>query len=247
MTSFLIPEIEYASWDSVNFNLKVGVVKIVSSILFADDMFVAIEAEAKRQKYNVIYIMLLDGGVINSIQHINNRSDLLYVDKKVTYSKTISSKINQNSQGVKSFGCSSSFLEIYSLAIESGHHSRFKKDGHFPQGTFEKLYRSWIEGSVNKEIADDVIVYEEQNQMKGMLTYKVTQNKGVIGLIAVSLSCQSLGIGSMLLGYLESHLLALGINKLEVVTQGDNIQACRFYEKNKFNIINIVNIYHLWL
>jgi dTDP-4-amino-4,6-dideoxy-D-galactose acyltransferase len=42
-------------------------------------------------------------------------------------------------------------------------------------------------------------------------------------------------------------LIESNIFTLEVPTQLDNIQACRFYEKCGFQIKEIKNIYHFWL
>ena len=39
----------------------------------------------------------------------------------------------------------------------------------------------------------------------------------------------------------------LGLKNIEVPTQYDNKQACRFYEACGFQIKSITNIYHFWL
>ena len=41
--------------------------------------------------------------------------------------------------------------------------------------------------------------------------------------------------------------IELGLKNIEVPTQYDNKQACRFYEVCGFQVKSITNIYHFWL
>lgn len=238
-------DIKCAYWDSENFNVKVGALQVPSSISLSVDMLHSLQKMAKKDDYELIYIMLSDNRTIQ-MPYGNSELNLLFVDKKTTYTKIVTGEESQTTQ-IRSFKDSDSLSELYLLAIESGKHSRFKLDFNFSPEVFEKMYRIWIERSVRKEIADDVLVYEEADHLRGMLTYKQFPNKAIIGLIAVSPVCQNLGIGSKLMKYLELNLFRNGITELEVVTQGHNLQACQFYERNNFNVKDVTNIYHLWL
>lgn len=40
----------------------------------------------------------------------------------------------------------------------SGEHSRFRRDPALTRSQFEAMYRAWVRNSVNKEVADDVLV-----------------------------------------------------------------------------------------
>lgn len=246
MNPNFIPNIEYARWDTEYFNVKVGILCIPSSISLTIEMLDSLSDQAKEEKYKVLYIMLLDDGIIQMPPNYNNPA-LLFADRKIVYSKSIFCDKGIDIPEVESYSELCSYSELYTLAIESGNFSRFKLDSHFPANTFEIMYRVWIEKSISKEIADDIFVYRKGGHVMGMLTYKCSKNQGNVGLIAVSPVQQHLGIGSKLIHRLETHLFKSGINELDVATQGANIQACRFYEKNGFAVKKIINIYHLWV
>ena len=78
-------------------------------------------------------------------------------------------------------------------------------------------------------------------------TIKITDGKGVIGLIAVSPLSQGKGYGQILNDACCNELSQLNIKILEVATQMDNAGACRFYEKCGFSVQSVTNIYHFWL
>ena len=80
-----------------------------------------------------------------------------------------------------------------------------------------------------------------------MATLKITADKGVIGLIAVSPLSQGKGYGHILNDACCNELIMRNINTIEVATQKDNKSACRFYEKCGFSVQSVTNIYHFWL
>lgn len=246
MKSFIVPSIKYAHWDSENFNVKVGFVQIPSSTFLSIEALTFLKEKAKEEDYKVIYIMLLDNGTIQVPSNLIDFT-LLHVDRKVEYTKPVFCDRRVIISQIESYKDLYPSSELYSLAIESGKYSRFKLDLNFPPDVFETMYRIWIERSVRKEIADDVLIYKEKGNIMGMLTYKKNIYNATIGLIAVSPICQHAGVGSKLIHYLETCLLKDGIKTLNVATQGNNIQARQFYERNNFSVKEITNIYHLWI
>lgn len=231
--------IEYLDWDSELFAIKVGRVLLNEKI--SAEVELGIIDDAKRQSYKLLYIFSID-----SLAECNSNSFFL-ADKKVELTKNIRS-ITCLQSSVRSFDVSCDLIEdLYHLALESGKYSRFRLDKNMPVGTFEKMYRIWIERSTKKEIASDVLVYIYQEQIRGMLTYKINEGIASIGLIGVSSVEQNRGIGSCLVEKLESVLNSNAICTLNVATQADNLNACSFYCKNGFSVSKITYIYHLWL
>ena len=53
--------------------------------------------------------------------------------------------------------------------------------------------------------------------------------------------------GKQLINRTKQTAFELGLKYIEVPTQYDNKQACRFYEACGFQIKSITNIYHFWL
>lgn len=246
-----IPVIEPLSWDSLCFQFKTGYVQMPSQQAITPELMLRVKENAAEQDYRLVYIWLAEGEQIDWPVWEFFPEWLIHADEKIKYTRTLLSSVTNPSVAcpdqIKSYRESLPTAELYELAFQSGQYSRFKQDRHFPRGIFENLYSHWIERSVGREIADDVIIFEEKGRIEGMLTYQTTQTDGKIGLIAVSPQARHKGIGSLLMRECEARLAQKGIRTLEVATQRKNILACRFYEKQGFRIQSSINIYHLWL
>ena len=129
------------------------------------------------------------------------------------------------------------------LAISSGAYSRFKKDK-ILSGKFEEFYTLWLLNSINGKMADKVLVYKIDGQIAGFVTLKFKDICAQIGIIAVDAEHRGKNIGSKLIEEAERLTAETGKNLLRVVTQGDNMNAMRFYEKNNFSIEKTEYIYH---
>ena len=137
--------------------------------------------------------------------------------------------------------------QMIDLSLQSGKYSRFKIDRHFKPNRFADLYTLWIKNSVNKKIADSVLVYRPGSTIKGMITLSVQSGMGKIGLIGVDRGERGRNIGSELIKAAKNFFLNRDIFTVNVVTQGRNEAACKFYEKNGFSVGKKENVYHFWL
>jgi len=167
------------------------------------------------------------------------------IDRKVIFSKNIKSFEFQIPEIVE-FGEYTIPKKLYDIALESGKYSRFKLDSRLPLGSYEKLYKKWIEKSVSGEIADKVFVYKEYGEILGLITLKIKTDHGEIGLLAADYSAQGKGIGSKLISAAEDCVVSRHLSIMEVATQLKNEDACRFYEKNGYLIKEVLNYYHIW-
>ncbi len=219
-------------WDSVFFGLNVG-----KLVLSDEDEFLKPEIEGLLD-YDLVYIFANHGYKMPVV-----RANL--VDCKVIYKKSISRNVETNSN-VVAFSENKPSPDLYELALQSGEYSRFRLDDKMPAGSYEKLYRRWIEQSVCKAMADEVLCYYYNGKIVGMVTLAVKDNVGSIGLVAVDSSCRGLGIGSALLESVDSYLFGRGVRVVEVATQLDNTKACSWYEKNGYAVDSITDIYHWW-
>jgi len=136
--------------------------------------------------------------------------------------------------------------EIYELAYESGKFSRFFLDGNFEKDKFKELYQKWVDNSISNIFADDLLVYLENNQIQGFVTYKVNNKTATIGLIAVHPNHQGKGVGGKLLRVVENKLFENKINKLLIPTQQKNVMACDFYKKYGYQVYETTFIKHYW-
>lgn len=219
-------------WDSHFFNKKIGLIE-------ADDeevLFLDLES------FDLLYIKQKEGKSIEIADFMQT-----YAETKVIFSKFISKYNNPiNSNIYSAFDVAINKEQIYKLAFESGKFSRFKLDNNFQQQEFESFYKTWVDNSFNKEFADAILVYKAQNIILGFITYKIFEDYATVGLIAVCSENQGKGIGSLLLQAVENELSKKQIKELRIPTQLQNKQACGFYTKLGYNIIEKTIIKHFW-
>lgn len=230
-------EIEYLSWDTDTFGFKVG--NLVSSSFPNSDDLQSVISKAKKAGYKLLYLKDQDG-----IDEYLSDSFFLS-DEKVIYTKTLGTSFADGSKEIVSYLHQPLQADLLLLALQSGGHSRYYMDKKMPIHAYLSLYDAWIKNSLDGSIASDVLVYQENGTNIGLLTYKKSTNCVIIGLVAVNYAFRDRGIGSKLIKHLDG-LFPEG-TVIEVATQKANIGACRFYEKNGFEVKSISNIYHIWV
>lgn len=223
-------EVNKLDWDSDFFNIKVG------EIINPNTNFIVL-----KEKFDLIYLKSEKNCEAKIEGYVNS-----FTETKVLFYKLIDQKreINQNIFSVSE--ANSKIEDLYNLAFESGKMSRFNLDKKFGRTKFEKLYVKWVDNSINKVFADDVFVYQENNQTLGFVTYKTENNFATIGLIAVDSFSQGKGIGGKLIDAVENKLISDGVFKLLIPTQLENTNACGFYRKKEYKISQTTVIKHFW-
>lgn len=225
--------IKLLKWDSQFFNKKIGELEI-------DDNF---ENVQNASDYDLLYVKSNNDFIVE-IENFKPR----YSEIKVVFRKILESFIDIEKDDLKiSTLCDNGYKnQLYFLATVSGEFSRFKLDPNFSNDIFLKLYETWVDNSISGEIAEEVLVYIDEDVIKGFVTFKY-QNKAVlIGLIAVLPSAQGVGIGYKLMRAVEKKAIQNNIEELIVQTQLKNKLACKFYKKLGYKIILTQNIKHFW-
>lgn len=219
-------------WDSDFFNIEIGEIQ--------ENKFKTYSKDAKA--FKLIY-------------YKSSKIDDFKIDGfKETYTGT---KVVYSNYNLKSSTIKNDFVipvrtikyddDLYRLAFQSGHYSRFKKDVNFSKAQFESLYRVWVDNSIKKGYAEDVLVYHENNTIKGFVSYSIISNyEAVIGLIAVDELSRGLGIGKALINEVTRLLQKNNVSTLHIPTQQDNLVACNFYNKMGFKINSKQVIKHFW-
>jgi dTDP-4-amino-4,6-dideoxy-D-galactose acyltransferase len=133
------------------------------------------------------------------------------------------------------------------LAFESGRYSRFQVDPRIPPGIFKDIYRKWIARDLRDCPPGAAFIAGEDQSPSGFITLKREKDEGRISLIAVDSVRRKQGLGQALVQQAVSWAARQGFPKLTVVTQSDNVPACRLYEKTGFQVAERVDIYHFWL
>lgn len=130
--------------------------------------------------------------------------------------------------------------ELESLALQSGTLSRFKVDTRLNAGEFEKLYKLWIQKSVEEK---GVMVAEGN---AGFVSCNIKGDTAQIGLIAVDKNQRDKGIGKKLIQTAEAFAFAKGAKKMKIGTQQANHPACSLYSKLGYEVVERVGVLHYW-
>jgi dTDP-4-amino-4,6-dideoxy-D-galactose acyltransferase len=171
------------------------------------------------------------------------------VDRKITY-VTIAGEAPLPSGGpawpVETYEEPFTNSDLETLAVQAGRYSRFRVDPRIPEKKFIEMYTLWIRKSVDREIADAVLVVRHQGKIVGMVTVGEKNGRGDIGLIAVDDGMRGKQVGATLVFAAKAWAFGRGWNTAQVVTQGENVAACRLYERCGYRIEQIRNVYHFW-
>ena len=133
------------------------------------------------------------------------------------------------------------------LAVQSSKYSRFSVDPNVPNGKSKELYKIWLRKSLYKELADEVLVIRENENVVGMATLGEKNGKGDIGLIAVEERCRGRKFGEMLVRAAQIWFITNGYKFGQVVTQAENTPSCNLYKKCGYSVEKVEYFYHFWL
>jgi len=148
---------------------------------------------------------------------------------------------------IKEFGESGESVskdDIRQLSDIIGKKSRYFKDPDVPRQIGKRIYFEWLNNSLFKGYADTVFLLYKKKEIAGLVSLKKQKEKGYIDLIGVKDNFQNKGFGTLLVGKAISTFIDYGINDIYVITEGENLQANYFYQKNGFRIQNVELVYH---
>ena len=243
-TSELIA-VTHLDWDTNHFGFPVG--RIAAEI--TDLELRAALSDARTRGYRLLY-WATSPDRIPALRLLDEFGGRL-VDRKVTFARSFSAAdppTKASTATILPYEGAEHTSELSALAIAAGAYSRFAADPCIPRDKFERLYEIWIDRSVRGEIADAVLVARDSatDAIAGMITVKVTESVGNIGLVAVAASHRGRGIGSQLIDAAHCWMIRRGATKTTVVTQAVNAPACRLYERAGYTIEQAENLYHFW-
>ncbi|PTC10439.1 GNAT family N-acetyltransferase [Bacillus wiedmannii] len=84
----------------------------------------------------------------------------------------------------------------------------------------------------------DGFIFEEHNQINGLITYVIKENE--VEVISLDSIQEGKGIGSALMEKVENIAKQEGFSEVNLVTTNDNLNALKFYQKRGYRIISII-------
>lgn len=229
-------KIEYLTWDSTFFNKRIGKVDLL-------DEFELVKKEL--DQYDLVYIFADPNNKL--LNEAIKELGALLVDEKVVFVKDTG--LGEDINEVISYKRSNDMKDgdVVRTGLQSGLYSRFAIDNNFGKEAFSHFYTEWMNMSIDRKIAEEVFVVEENDIIKGVITLGRKNNRGDIGILAVDESYRGQKIGYKLIQQSEAYFTSKSVDKIQVVAQLANKLACSFYDRYGFGIESVTNVYHLWV
>lgn len=242
MTEMHEPPAVFLQWDSEFFQKRIG--RVTSGNLSDSDAH-RVDVWAVEQCMDCVYY-LADGGQSTSALAAENHGFHL-MDLRVTYQIELKN-MRSDLQKISIRQATANDLPVIKqMASEFHGISRFFADEHFERLKCKKLYELWIE----RDFIDPdryLWVSEDQGQITGYTSASINESKQIaeIGLVGVNPQWRGQGVGfNLQLGVMQQ-LESLGVDHVEVVTQGRNINAQNLYSKSGYILKSIDLWYHKW-
>jgi dTDP-4-amino-4,6-dideoxy-D-galactose acyltransferase len=246
MENFSYSNFQILSWDSDFFGFGVG--RILPLRLTCEELKGTL---VSMKKENVTLVYWPSDPDDPDSQEAARKHGGFLADKKITYvidlEKIPKQLVEEPDSGVKEYTRMETTDDLDNLAIQSGICSRYKVDPNIPAEHFEKLYKLWILKSVNRTLAENVFVSMDGEKIVGMVTVGMKNGRGDIGLVAIHESMRGKNVGVKLTRAAQKWAVGKGCRYAQVVTQGNNLAACKLYEKCGYRVESIVNFYHIWI
>ncbi len=245
------PDIQFLGWDTKQLGIPTAKI-ILPAVLPEAFILREILKNARDQGLKLIYLTIPseEENLTNTAKNL----DGILVDHKITYLMDLNSTktkeiLDFNIDEIETYTAPLPCPDLIALAFESGKYSRFRADPNITEAQFQDIYRQWITNSVNHSIADDVLIYRDSDTQKilGMMTVGEKNHRGDIGLLAVDQNARGKQIGSTLIRAAQRYFIQKNYRQSQVVTQQNNIPACKLYEKCGYHIEKIEYFFHFWL
>ena len=136
--------------------------------------------------------------------------------------------------------------DLIALAQLAGSQGRFGNDSNIPLEKCNALFKVWIENSVKKTMADEVLVYKEQNKILGFATVKIEKKIAYAPLFAVQREFEGKGVSFALMNAVETIAARKGAEILMSGTQEKNLKALKVYERFGMVPGKPEYVYHFW-
>lgn len=237
---------DYLEWDSNFFKKEIF---ILNSKCYTNSIHKKVQGLRQSKKVDLIYFLCPSNNQ-DSIDFAE-KNGFHAVDNRVTFFITPSSfkQVTLKKGALIKRSKSINNKDLVSIAMNTKWSSRYSKDKNFQRNDIESFYGQWVEKSTIGKLDDMVFHVEYDNQICGFISIKKNGvNFGSIGLVSVARNYQGHGFGLALISYAVNYLFEkLDCAGVEVVTQKENIKACKSYDKIGFKISDDSVWMHNWI
>lgn len=122
--------------------------------------------------------------------------------------------------------------------------NRYAQDPLISRDAGVGIYINWIKNSLYKDYANEAFLAFDGSFVGGLISVKIKKNQGFIDLLGIIKNYQNKKLGSHLLKKAINYIAKRGIDDIFVITNGENIPANIFYQKNHFIIQGLELVFH---
>ena len=184
------------------------------------------------KKKNIIYATIRIPSHEYLLAHILEENSFLLVDGLVSLSMSLKGIIANPPTNIR-IATEADTKNLTVLAHDSFSDTRFFHDKVISNDSGHKIYSEWMKNSINGLVADKVLVYVDEEKIKGFVSI---QKNGHIPLLAVNNAQRGKGIGKQLCCAALAACKELGAESAFIETQVNNIPALRAYISAGFKI-----------
>lgn len=186
------------------------------------------------EKQSIDYAVIRVNAKYFDVMHALEKEKFYIVDGFVEMECKINSKMTMdNKEIVKAKITDLPVLE--DIASRNFKITRYFNDNFLPKSRSAIVYKKWIQNSVNKKNADEVLVFKDKKMIKGFIT--LTKD-GHVPLIVVDEPFQGQGIAKKLLSKAFKKFSEWDVDIVRIETQLQNISSLRAYMTAGFKIKN---------
>lgn len=232
---------KFLEWDSAFFNFRIG--RVTAETVTPSDMEEILEW-FKQNEIDCLYFLVSSRDPQST--KLAETANFHLTDIRITFARNLTNYQKSENPSVRR--AKPDDIERLKEIAEVNHRdSRFYYDGNFPSEKCDELFSIWIENSF-RGFADAIFVTEsDSGKPTGYITGSINkQGEGIIGLVGVSSEAQGKGVGKSLISAVLDWFKDNNVNNVSVATQGRNVEAQRFYQKNGFTTKSMKIWYHLW-
>ena len=245
----MIYPIDPDRWDTQFFGFPIG--KLELPYDYAKEELEMTLQEA-HTRYRLLFITIHGEGP-DSLTLLGDRCPC-YV-RRLSFRKNVPRNVELFDSCVRAYTSTFCSSTLERLAVQSGTMTQFLQDPELAPH-FERLFLTWINYAVTKELADSIWTWHENGQHIGLVTVRCArcvdpetgqmEREGRIGMLSVDAEHRRRGIGTNLIKACDFWCSSLDIPVSAIMTQKENEPTIALCKKLGFKQDHENSVYHYW-
>jgi dTDP-4-amino-4,6-dideoxy-D-galactose acyltransferase len=228
-------------WDSEFFGVRIA--RLSGSTLHESQLS-AIEGWCRTRGVKCLYF-LADGMSPETLKAVYE-GGFKFADVRTVFELSMAGFANRESQEPSVRIAAADDMGVLQEMARSLHkNTRFFKDSNFPHERAAELYAEWLRRSFRDPKGTVLAAMNSAGELCGYVACE-TGEMGHIGLIGVAESSRGQGVGSALVRAALAWLSSVGVSRVRVATQSDNVAAVRLYLAHGFSLVETGVWFHRW-